>query len=176
MFETIAVTPLLESACTAIEAATGIPCILGPRPTEPTEPTVTLLFGGIDRIERNDTTEEDWDPATIVISAVAILSAKGDGPGTYLDRLSTASLRLATYLAYWRSVPIAGPDASRHFTIAGERRPSAVPFYRSDDPGRTDYLYEEAYDTLIRVPGRLPALDLPSNPELPAFDDPFDEF
>lgn len=148
--------PILQAVADDISARAGVRAQLGPQPMELQEPIVTLLYGGIKAIDR-EYTEEERGTATVTISAVAVLSARGDGPGVYLEMVTEASIAMAIYFERPFSVQLT--PSGGHVTVKANRRSrsGATPFFQSDDPGRSDYTFEESYDLEMMFPYSVPA-------------------
>lgn len=151
-------TAILQRLADDITDRAGIKVQLGPQPMDLQEPIVTLLYGGIREIERHYG-EAERDPATVSIGAIAVLSARGDGPGVYLDMVTEKSLSLAIYLERPFSFVLNADGSS--VMVKATRRSGGPPFFRNDDPGRADYTFEESYDLDLVFPYSLPAVPRP---------------
>lgn len=132
-----------------LKEKTGLQVIVEPQPVNLSEPHVRIMYTGIDIDSGPDISGYFVEKLhTLKISLLLTLTAYGDGPDKFLDSVINSSFALKKVFDSAFSIRTVG---SYGITVEGKKRPGGQ-FFRNEEEGKKQYLYEENYDVNIYIP------------------------
>ncbi|HOP33233.1 MAG TPA: hypothetical protein PKU94_07655 [Candidatus Hydrothermia bacterium] len=132
-----------------LKERTQLPVFIEPQPITVFEPHIRVMFAGFDFEGVGDLTGYDIERlCTLKMDCLLTLTAMGDGPDVFLDKVVDASFRLNRL--FERPFSIQTVDGYG-ITVQGKSRGQRQ-FFKNEEEGKKPYIYEENFDVSIFLP------------------------
>jgi hypothetical protein len=132
-----------------LQKRTSLPIIIEPQPVSLSEPHIRLMYTGIDIESGPDITGYNTEKLyTLKMDLLVTLTAEGDGPDVFLDKIVAASFALSRV---FENAFCIGTCNGNGISVNGNRRPGGQ-FFKNEEEGKRPYLYEENYEVSIYMP------------------------
>jgi len=127
----------------------GIGVFVEPQPITLSEPHIRVMFAGFEFSGVGDITGYETERlCTLKMECVLTLTAMGDGPDVFLDKVIEASFKLSKL--FERPFSIRTADGYGITVVAKSR--GQRQFFKNEEEGKKPYIYEENFDLNIFLP------------------------